>query len=114
MNELNKTSDTQPLTAAVVIHQGLQCVAASTTQIADHIRTDATDIPTAIESAKAVSKQFTDLIDRASAFAKECRRLRETAEEVERATEWIGKKYCGGGVSVNNSFGRVIGSFQDL
>ena len=102
-------------TAASAIHESLKSVAVSVAQIADYARTHPLELPVALESAKSVNRQFSDLVEDSQKFAESRERLRETATEVSQAAGWIGSNYSGGGgVSVNNSFGRVVGSYGDL
>ena len=102
-------------TASSAIYESLESIAVGTARVADHVRAYPADTSAALESAQAIAKQYSDLTDQASKFADENRRLRETAAEVNKTAGWVGSNFSGGGgVSVNNSFGRVVGSFSDL
>jgi methyl-accepting chemotaxis protein len=115
----NEESNQNVPTIAESIRGSLKGIAASTSQIADRIQ-NPMEIAAALESAKAVSEHFSELVDRSAKYADECRRLRETTKEVNKAAGWIGSSFPsgGGGVAVNNSFGnsfgRVVGSFAEL
>jgi len=107
-----------PSPAEMALSRGLFSISKSTAQIADAVRNNPAEIPTALGSAEGIAKQFAELTDRASKYADEGKRFGETAAEVERATGWIGSNYPSGAgnqsVSVANSFGRVVGSFAEL
>ena len=100
-------------TIAESIRGSLQGIAASTSLIADRIQ-NPTEAAAALESAKAVSEHFAELVDRSAKYADECRRLRETTKEVNKAAGWIGGSFPSGGVSVQNSHIRVVNSFDEL
>ena len=106
---------TSPTADVRALCQGLVGISKSTAQIADTALTNPAEIPAALQSAKAISKQFADLIDRASKYAEEGKRFRETAAEAEKATDWIGSNFpsdqcipiTNGAVDVVGAFGRL-------
>ena len=109
----NNAKQTAAPTADVkALCQGLIGVSKTTAQIADTALINPAEIPAALQSAKAISKQFADLIDRASKYAEEGRRFRETAAEVEKAAGWIGSNFpsdrC---IPITNGAADVVGAF---
>jgi hypothetical protein len=107
MNELNDQS-------VAVVHQGLKGVAVSTSQIADYLRVHPGELQVVAESASGIQSQFSDLVEGMQKFAGSANELRTVTQETIKGSDWIGGKFSGGGVSVNNSFGRVVGSFEAL
>ena len=110
---VNNAEQTAAPTADVkALCQGLIGVSKTTAQIADTALINPAEIPAALQSAKAISKQFADLIDRASKYAEEGRRFRETAAEVEKAAGWIGSNFpsdrC---IPITNGAADVVGAF---
>ena len=88
-------------TAVATLHESLQSIATATAEVADYARTHPTDIPTALKSAKTIAQQYTDLTDRASSYAEEGQRFRETAAATAQAVNWIAGRYDGGGGIAN-------------
>ena len=86
-----------PASGATVFQESLQCIAAATARVAEHVRVHPAETSAALQSAKAIAKQFTDLTDRATQCSEENKRLREAAAEVKRASGWIGGNLCGTG-----------------
>ena len=105
----NNASQPDSVTA---IHRGLKSVAVGTAQIAEHVRKNPSEIPAALESAQAVNRQFTDLVDTASQFAQCADTLQAVTQETVKAGHWIGGQYCGNGGAVANN--RVVHSFGEL
>lgn len=113
-----QNTDQSHPTAAEAVHESLRSIAASTAQIADQALKNPNEIPAMLTSAKAIAEKYADLTTQATAYSQEYKRLHQTAAEVEKAAGWIGSNYGGDGccqsVPVNNSFGRVVGNFQEL
>ena len=111
----NAEQTAAPTADVKALCQGLVGISKSTAQIADTALTNPAEIPAALRSAKAISKQFADLIDRASKYAEEGKRFRETAAEVDKAAGWIGSNFpsdqcipiTNGAVDVVGAFGRM-------
>ena len=113
----NAEQPTAHSSSASALHRSLQSIATATAEVAERTRTHPADIPAALQSAKSIAKQFTDLTDQASRYADENRRFHKTANDVQRSAGWIGSSFCGAGnqCAVNNSFGMpVVGSFNEL
>jgi len=116
-NSTESANSTAPTSATEAIQTGLRSVAASAHRVAEHIGNHPTELGWMAESGKAVGEQFSKLIQSAERFAESADDLKMATEETQKAAEWLGSNSCGGGrqcIPVNNSFGRVVGSFQDL
>ena len=98
----------------VAIAAGLTSIAESATKTAHHLRTHPGEMKTAADTMTSVGQQMTDLTDCARQAAENGMRLRAAVGEAAKTADWVGGQYCGGGVTVNNSFGRVVTSFGDL
>ena len=115
---VNKNNANQPTSSpALAVHDGMKSIATATIEIADYVRTHPSEASDLLERAKAVAKQYTELIDRSSQFVDERNRLQATAEEAVRASEWIGNRYpnnCGNQCIPVANYGNVVGEFNDL
>ena len=110
-NSANQSTPTVPS----AVSKGLRSVAESTAQLAGHLHSNPSEIGAVADSASGIQKQFKDLVECAEQYAQSTNDLMAAAHETTQSSNWIGGQYGGGGgVSVNNSFGRVVGSFQDL
>jgi len=97
VNNTNAEQTTPPVSGATVFQESLQCIATATARVAEHVRIHPEEASAALQSAKSIAKQFTDLTDRATQCSEENQRLREAAAEVKRASGWIGGNLCGAG-----------------
>jgi len=111
---MTQSSEMTSVPPASSIHESLQSIAVATSQIADYVRMNPSELASGLESAKGIAGQFTELIDHASEYSESMRELQSATQEAIKASDWIGGRFSGGGVSVNNSFGRVVGSFHEL
>ena len=112
---VNNAEQTSPTADVKALCQGLIGVSKTTAQIADAALINPAEIPAALQSAKAISKQFADLIDRASKYAEEGKRFRETAAEVEKAAGWVGSNFPSGQcIPITNGAVDVFGAFGRL
>jgi len=112
---MTQTNEMPPATPASAVAAGLTGIAESTAKMANLLRANPGELRTVAESAKAFNKQYSDLVDGIQDYAEGYQRLQETTANVTQSAGWIGGNYSnGGGVAVNNSFGRVVGSHAEL
>ena len=107
VKRITTNANQNPPTIAVDVSAGLASISESTAKLANHLRSNPTEMSTVAESAEAVGKQFNDLIVSTKEFAKGRERLKKTTAEVAQSTGWISSNYPNGCVSVNNSSGLV-------
>jgi len=106
----NAEQSVAPTPARKALYEGLQGIAASTTRIADSILVPAKDVKATLESAEKISRQYADVVDRASRSAECLGELRETVGEVTETSRWLAGELndgCNRCVPVGNLFGRV-------
>jgi len=94
-------------TPATAIHASLRGIAIATAQVADHVLARPSELEAVTDSAKAINKQFTDLIDATSGFAEGGEKLRGAAAETAKATDWIGEQYSGRDNNPDGAIGRM-------
>ena len=96
---------------------GFRSIGASTTQIADFLQANPSELHTASESANAISVRFTELAGALSDVAASRYKMQTAAAEAEK-TGWIDDNLRGSGQSVPTAnFGGkipVFNSFQDV
>lgn len=115
VDALNKTKATQNSQASTpTIATGLANIAESMGKTADYLRSHPDKLEVAADATKGISQQLTDLADCAATSAQNDERLHEVVSETKKTSEWLGGNFSGGGVPVNNSFGRVVNSFESL
>ena len=107
VKRITTNSDQNPPTIAVEVSTGLASISESTAKLANHLRSNPTEMSTVAGSAEAIGKQFNDLIVSTKEFAKGREQLKKTTAEVAKAAGWINSNYPSGGVSVNNSCGLI-------
>ena len=102
-------ANNQSVTSAV--HDGLESIAKTAAEMAEHLRHRPTDLGAITESMESVSRQLTDL----SAYTSQCvdvgKQVKDTVAETVKAGDWMGGQFCSGGnqcVAVGNgALGRV-------
>ena len=124
------TNAEQTTPAAEAVHAGLQSVATVAAELAEFARKNPSEIPRLLESAKSISGKFSDLTDKASSYAEEWKRFRQSAAETAKTADWVAGQYgggnqCGAMEPVNNVFSGgvfnaggtappIVGNFSEL
>ena len=101
---------------AMAIYRGLSYVSQSVAHIADRVRTTPSELGRIVDTGRSVGQQLADIIYDAEKVADGSESLRQTTAEAAKTADWIGRQNNGGGnqCAVNNSFGRVVGSYAEL
>jgi hypothetical protein len=118
MKDLNsKDNQRTPTPATLALHRSLKSTAIATARIADAVLKHPSEISASLESAEAINEKLGEVLATASDVAESSEKLKMTAEETIKASDWIdGKVSCEGcstAVQIAN-FGRVVKSFSEL
>ena len=107
-NNVEQTAAPKP--ASDTLYEGLKSIASSTSRIADQVLAHPNEVKATLESATEVSRQFTDLVDRASRSAENIGEMRQAVAEATQTSQWLDGDLCGGGNQCipvgNGAFGR--------
>ena len=115
-NSIFNAEQTVPL-APPAVASGLHSIALSTAKMADYSRTNPSELRRITEMGDRVIEQYRDLIGAAKKSVDDGKELLSAAEEAKKTAGWIGTNLCGENtvsIPVNNSFGRVVNSFEAL
>jgi ABC-type transporter Mla subunit MlaD len=88
-------SNNRNVPATTALHQGLQSTAVAVEQVAEFVRTHPTEIPEALEAAKAVSDNLDDLITAASTVTESVADLRQKMTATVQGADWVAEKFHG-------------------
>ena len=113
------TIHNQPVPASVAaLCEGLRSAAISAGRMADYIASNPSteNVGAIAEGVDAIGKQLNDLADGAKGLTEDTGKLQGTVTEMSQTAGWISDKFGGGNqsVAVNNSFGQVVHSFNEL
>jgi len=113
----NASTSMTPPVAAVV--DGLMDMSKATSDIAKFLLANPNEMPSAVEAAKGVSKQFGTLTDAASGYDAGTSKLGSEVGEMAKVLDWVDYKFgipdgSGQCVPITNSAVNVVGAFGRL
>ena len=108
-------NQSQP-TASEMICQSLRSVASISGRLANFIDENPHEADNLVGGIKAVSEQMDELASAVADARDAGGDLKATVQQIESTAGWVLDRYSAGtpSVTVNNAFGRVVGSFADL